>query len=133
MDPLSSRHTGRTSDVPGARILEAANPDAQGLTTGGLDGIKELYQPRACLVPKPRWRFTDSFGKPLKSRGLSQATIGTDLQFIQKDSLNWLKEAYPHCTFVDMASALYVLRAIIDPRGIELLRRAAQLHEARPQ
>ena len=37
----------------------------------------------------------------LGERGLSQATIGINLRYIQQDSLNWLKETNPHCTFVE--------------------------------
>ncbi len=85
------------------------------------------------LSRPPQWEKAEIHGllrEILGERGLSQATIGTDLRYIQQDSLNWLKETNPNCTFVDMTGALYELRAIKYPREIELLRRAAQLYEA---
>ncbi len=66
----------------------------------------------------------------LGERKLDHATIGTDLRHIQHETLNWLKETNPNCEFVDITDVLYQLRAIKQPREIELLRRAAQLYEA---
>ena len=66
----------------------------------------------------------------LGERKLDHATIGTDLRYIQHETLNWLKETNPGCEFVDITDVLYRLRAIKQPREIELLRKAAQLYEA---
>ena len=66
----------------------------------------------------------------LGERGLSTATIGTDLQYIYHDSLEWLQRANPECRFVDMTGALYELRAIKYPQEIEMHRNAARLFEA---
>lgn len=66
----------------------------------------------------------------LGERKLKHATIGTDLRHIQHETMNWLKETNPGCEFVDITDVLYQLRAIKQPREIELLRRAAQLYEA---
>ena len=63
-------------------------------------------------------------------RKLDHATIGTDLRYIQHETLNWLKETNPGCEFVDITDVLYRLRAIKQPREIDLLRQAAQLYEA---
>ena len=87
----------------------------------------------ARLSRPPQWEKAEIHGalrNILGERGLSRATIGTDLQHISHDSLSWLKETNPHCTFVDMTDVLYALRAVKYPREIEVLRRAAQLFEA---
>ena len=47
------------------------------------------------LSRPPQWDKAEIHGilrEILGERGLSQATIGTDLQYIQQDSMNWLKE-----------------------------------------
>ena len=87
----------------------------------------------ARLSRPPQWEDAEIHGTLrdiLGERGLSEATIGTDMRYIQHHSLSWLKESNPHCTFVDMTDALYELRAVKYPREIELLRRAARLFEA---
>ena len=85
------------------------------------------------LSRPPQWEDAEIHGilrDMLGDRGLSQATIGTDLRYIQQHSLNWLKETNPDCTFVDMTAALYELRSVKYPQEIELHRRAARLFEA---
>ncbi len=66
----------------------------------------------------------------LGERGLSSATIGTDLQYVYHDSLDWLQRINPECRFVDMTSDLYQMRAIKYPQEIALHRNAARLFEA---
>ena len=66
----------------------------------------------------------------LGERGLSSATIGTDLQYMYHDSLEWLQRTNPECRFADMTGALYEMRAIKYPQEIELHRNAARLFEA---
>ena len=87
----------------------------------------------ARLSRPPQWEDAEIHGvlrDILGERGLSEATIGTDLRYIQHHSLSLLEEYNPHCTFVDMTDALYELRAVKYPQEIELLRRAAGLFEA---
>ena len=94
--------------------------------TGSSQGEAQLFRP-------PQWDKAEIHGALrdiLGERGLTHATIGTDLEYIHQDSLNWLKETNPNCTFVDLTDVLYELRAIKYPREIELLRKGALLFEA---
>jgi len=87
----------------------------------------------AQLSRPPQWDQAEIHGalrEILGERKLDHATIGTDLRYIQHETLNWLKETNPGCEFVDVTDVLYQLRAIKQPREIDLLRRAAQLYEA---
>ena len=87
----------------------------------------------AQLSRPPQWDQAEIHGalrEILGERKLDHATIGTDLRYIQHETLSWLKETNPGCEFVDVTDVLYQLRAIKQPREIDLLRRAAQLYEA---
>ena len=87
----------------------------------------------AQLSRPPQWDQAEIHGalrEILGERKLDHATIGTDLRYIQNETLTWLKETNPGCEFVDVTDVLYQLRAIKQPREIDLLRRAAQLYEA---
>ena len=87
----------------------------------------------AQLSRPPQWDQAEIHGalrEILGERKLDHATIGTDLRYIQHETLTWLKETNPGCEFVDVTDVLYQLRAIKQPREIDLLRRAAQLYEA---
>ena len=87
----------------------------------------------AQLSRPAQWEQAEIHGalrEVLGERKLDHATIGTDLRYIQQETLNWLMETNPGCEFVDVTDVLYRLRAIKQPREIELLRKAAQLYEA---
>mgnify|MGYP000011677165 FL=1 len=66
----------------------------------------------------------------LGERNLDHATIGTDLRYVQHQTIELLKETNPQCKFVDVTDVLYQLRAIKQPHEIETLRKAARLYEA---
>lgn len=95
--------------------------------------VDVLTGSRAQLSRPPQWDQAEihaALREVLGERKMDHATIGTDLRYIQHETLNWLKETNPGCEFVDVTDVLYRLRAIKQPREIELLRRAAQLFEA---
>ena len=98
-----------------------------------LTGSATFSASGAQLSRPPQWDQAEIHGalrEVLGERKLDHATIGTDLRYIQHETLNWLKETNPGCEFVDMTDVLYRLRAIKQPREIELLRRAAHFYEA---
>ncbi|MEN8246347.1 MAG: M24 family metallopeptidase [Thermodesulfobacteriota bacterium] len=68
--------------------------------------------------------------KVLIDRGLSDATIGTDLKYIKNETIQWLRKTNPKCTFVDVTELLYELRMIKYPQEVDRLRKAAYLSEA---
>ena len=98
-----------------------------------ITGVAQDPSGGARLSRPPQWEDSEIHGTIrdiLGDRGLSQATIGTDMRYIQQHSLDWLKGTNPQCTFVDMTDVLYELRSVKYSQEIELHRRAARLFEA---
>lgn len=69
-------------------------------------------------------------GELLHERGLSNARIGVDLEFMPAADFEALKIVLPQAEWVDGSAVLRRLRAVKTPVEIERLRRAAQAAEA---
>ena len=61
--------------------------------------------------------------------GLAEATIGTDLGVMRKETFDGLAGALPGCTFVDVSDLLYDMRKIKQPEEVRRLRNAAAVFD----
>lgn len=72
----------------------------------------------------------ETLARMLGSRGLTEAVIGTDLKYMSKETIDWLRKTNPRCEFVDVSDIMYELRKIKYPNEVQILRNAAFLYEA---
>ena len=66
----------------------------------------------------------------LSARGLGDARLGVEFDFLPVADMTALKNALPHATFIDGADVIRRCRMIKSPREIALLREASELAEA---
>ena len=66
----------------------------------------------------------------LSEHGLSNGVIGADLRSMQTETLDWMKNTNPGCTFVDCTDLMFELRRIKYPQEVRAHAQAARLFEA---
>jgi Xaa-Pro aminopeptidase len=106
--------------------------DLAGVTS--IEGINAAYRRTGPVGPRPetfdRGLAFNLLGDLLADRGLQQARLGVDLEFMPAVDFDALKTALPQVTWVDGSLVLRRMRAIKSPREITRLRRAALAAEA---
>ena len=99
-----------------------------------ISGIDGAYRSSGVGGPRPetfdRSECFNLLAELLTERGLSDARIGVDLEFMPAADFEVLKTSLPSVQWVDGSLMLRRLRAIKTPREIERLRRAAMAAEA---
>ncbi len=106
--------------------------DLAGVTS--IEGVNAAYQRTGPIGPRPetfdRGLAFNLLSDLLRDRGLQQAKLGVDLEFMPTVDFEALKAALPQVTWVDGSLVLRRMRAIKSPREITRLRRAALAAEA---
>ncbi|HBF28214.1 Xaa-Pro peptidase family protein [Rhizobium sp.] len=99
-----------------------------------LDQINTAYQHSGSTDPRPEtFDRATCFGllsELLTERGLHQAHIGVDLEFMPAADFEALKQAIPAVTWLDGSQVLRRMRAVKSEREITRLRNAARAAEA---
>lgn len=108
-----------TVDLTGAETLEQVN---------------DAYRKSGSTGPRPetfdRATCFGLLGDLLKERGLHNARIGADLEFLPAADLEALKLSLPDVTWLDGSLVLRRMRAVKSPREINRLSLAAKAAEA---
>ncbi|MGP4693002.1 M24 family metallopeptidase [Agrobacterium cavarae] len=106
--------------------------DLSGVDT--ISGIDGAYRGSGVAGPRPetfdRAACFHLLADLLQEKGLRDARIGVDLEFMPAADFEALKTSIPSVRWVDGSLVLRRLRAIKTPREIERLRRAAMAAEA---
>lgn len=99
-----------------------------------IEQIDEAYRRTGVGGPRPetfdRSVVFDLLGDLLCERGLSNARLGVDLEFMPAADFEFLKEKLPQVEWLDGSKVLRRLRAVKTPVEIDRLRKASQAAEA---